>query len=126
MFAFRFGRKENKVFGAEARQVRIVPLIGYLGIFCLIPLFSKDRLSKYHAKQGLAILLMEIFFTVGILLAASIAKYASIWHSAMIWATILFWLGATGLRVIGISYAARGMDKDVPLAGYLAKKLFHF
>lgn len=126
MFAFRFGRKENKLVGSGAKRVKFTALISYLGIFCLVSLFSNDRLDRYHAKQGLIILLLEFIFTAGILSAASIVKYASVWHSVMIWATILFWLGATGLRVIGISYAAREMERDVPFIGYLARKLLRF
>jgi hypothetical protein len=125
MFAFRFGRKENKIVGSGAKRVKLTALVSYLGIFCLVPLFSRDRLDHFHAKQGLVIFLLEFIFTAGILSAASVVEYASIWHSVMIWTTILFWLGATGLRVIGISYAAREMEKEVPLAGYLARTLFH-
>lgn len=126
MFAFGFGRKKNKIVGSGAKRVKLAALISYLGIFCLVPLFSKDRLSHFHAKQGLVILLLEFIFTAGILSAALVVKYASTWHSVMIWTTILFWLAATGLRVIGISYAAREMERDVPFIGYLAKKLLRF
>lgn len=123
MFSFRFGKKK---IGGREQQVRIVALLAYLGIFCLIPLFSRNDLYRYHAKQGLAILLTEFCFSAFVLAAAFFIQFGSVLHFAVVIATAGFWVFTTGLRVIGISYAAREMEKDVPVAGYLAKKLIRF
>jgi len=127
MFVFKFGKKqEKKIVGPGAKRVKLTALISYLGFFCLIPLFSENKLTRFHAKQGLAILLAEFIFTAAVLTTAFFVEYGSVWHSILIWSTILFWSLTTVLRVIGISYAARDMDREVPLAGYLAGKLFRF
>ncbi len=85
----------NKVYG----------ILAYLGILVLIPIFvGKDSpFTRYHANQGLNLLILEIiFFILGKLLA---------------FLGVIGWIIDVVLAIIGIVNAANGRAKELPIIG---------
>ncbi len=95
-------------------QDKIMLVLAYLGIFCLFPLLTvKDsEYVKWHAKQGLALFIVEIAAAlVNILPAIGQCVYA-----------ILF-VGFIVVSVLAIVKAFAPMRWRIPLVATIADKL---
>ena len=86
----------------------------YLGVLIVIPLLlsKDDAFVKYHLKQGLALVLVEIL----------------IWMStALLWPLFLLWklldLGTFVLAIIGILHVYNNKEEPLPLIGGFANHL---
>jgi uncharacterized membrane protein len=115
------GRNERT--NLSDKSVKVTALTGYLGIFFLIGFFSKNDFARFHAKQGLAVLLCEAFSAALILAAAAFIEFGSSGHSILVGAATISWLLSTVLRVIGIANAGRNLKKPLFLTGRLAARL---
>lgn len=83
----------------------------YLGILVLVPLLTdakKDPFVKFHIKQGLVLLIVDI-----------IASFI-IWVPFVGW---ILWLGIVVLLIIGIVNAANGQEKELPVIGSFGAKI---
>lgn len=94
-------------------KVNPIAILSYLGILVLIPLLleKKDEFVKFHAKQGLVLLMAE----------------AILWFVS--WIPILGWLaGLIGgmfclvLTILGIVNVLSGKKTPLPLLGQYAEK----
>ncbi len=86
-------------------------VLSYLGILVLVPLLTdakNDPFVKFHIKQGLALLIVDI-----------IASFI-VWVPFVGW---ILWLGIVVLFIIGIVNAASGKEKELPLIGPLGAKI---
>ena len=93
---------------------KIIAILSYIGVLCLIPLFTKkdDKFIFFHAKQGLVLFIVEIitYFVLMIpILGWIIAPIAS-----------LIWLA---LSIIGIINVLGGEMKELPILGKYADKI---
>jgi len=93
---------------------KIIAILSYIGVLCLIPLFTKkdDKFVFFHAKQGLVLFIVEIitYFVLMIpILGWIIAPIAS-----------LIWLA---LSIIGIVNVLGGEMKELPVLGKYAGKI---
>ncbi len=88
-------------------------ILAYLGILVIIPLLTdakNDPFVKFHIKQGLVLLIIEV---VGAFV---------FWVPIVGW---LLWLGMIVLVVMGIMNASSGQQKELPIIGKFANQ-FHF
>ena len=98
-------------------QDKIMLVLAYLGIFCLFPLLTvKDsEYVKWHAKQGLALMIVEIAWAiVGIAL-----------NFIPVVGTCAYLLGGLGLLVVSVMGIMKAMAPTrwkIPLVSALAEK----
>ena len=100
--------KETPPLGGDEKDIKknkAIAILSYLGILCLIPLLLKkdSKFVKFHAKQGLILLIGWVFVGVpfGWILSIILAVFSIIGI----------------INVLGERYA------DLPLVGELAKKI---
>lgn len=99
--------KENRV---------LMSILAYFGLLVLIPYFNedarKDEFTKFHIKQGLVLLVVEIVFFI-----------LSIFLSFLGFFLTLIGFGISVLAIIGIINVATGKMKPVPIVGSYANKI---
>ena len=93
---------------------KIIVILSYIGVLCLIPLFTKkdDKFVFFHAKQGLVLFIVEIitYFILTIpVFGWIIAPIAS-----------LIWFA---LSIVGIINVLGGEMKELPILGKFADKI---
>lgn len=95
-------------------QDKIMLVLAYLGIFCLFPLLTvKDsEYVKWHAKQGLALMIVEI--------ASAIVNFLPGIGQCVF---ALLFLGFCVVSVLGIVKAMAPARWEIPGVAALAKKL---
>ena len=95
---------------SEAESGRLLGILSYIGILCLIPYFTEKNNSfvVFHAKQGLNLFIFEIICYVGIQVVARIIPMLG-------FLTKLIELGILVFSVIGIVYVCQSEKKELPL-----------
>lgn len=91
-------------------------ILSYLGILVLIPILAakESPFARYHANQGLVLLLCEVGFSVASMILSVI--FAFLGPLALLW-TLVSWLVSLAflaLLILGIVNAAQGMAKELP------------
>jgi uncharacterized membrane protein len=106
----------------EIEQSKVISALAYLGILFFLPLVVQPvtRYGKFHANQGLLLLLTSIAggIVIGILSAIFLAIS---WRLVFI-STILnsiFYIGVAALGILGIVNALQGKAKPLPVIGKL-------
>lgn len=95
---------------ASASGNRSMAVLAYLSVLVIVPLVSgakNDTFVKFHVKQGLVLLAIEI---AGWVIAFLLGGFV----------LFLFWPASVVLSVIGIINAATGKMKEIPLVGGFA------
>lgn len=98
----------------DAEDNKVLAVISYLGILCLIPLLLKkdSPFAQFHGKQGLILFLAWVIFRV-----------------VMIIPVLGWFVGLLGvlmcliLAITGMVNAFRGEMKELPWIGHYAAKL---
>ncbi|HHU03630.1 MAG TPA: hypothetical protein GXZ81_01240 [Fastidiosipila sp.] len=103
-------------------QSKVVSALAYLGILFFLPLVVTPvtRYGKFHANQGLLLLLTSVAggIVIAILSAIFVAiSWRMIFLSSLLYS--LFYLGIAVLAVLGIVNALNGKAKPLPLIGNL-------
>ncbi len=118
--------------GGETKldENKIIGILSYISILCLIPLFTKkdDSFVYFHAKQGLVLFGFEViaFIVFRIISAIFLRPYSYMGFATLgIWGLIglvstLVNLGFAVLSIIGIVNVVGGKTKKLPLIGSLA------
>ena len=88
----------------------------YLGPLVIIPLLTKsdDHFLKFHAKQGLVLLIAEIISSI-------LLKGMFMWLFFPIYQIIS--IAAVVLSIMGIVNVVQGREKELPLIGGIAHYL---
>lgn len=103
----------------DIAQNKGMAVLSYLSILVLIPLFAaKDsRFARFHANQGLVLLVGEAVWSVVInvfgRLLRAISPFLSVVSAILGLANLLFF----ALAIIGIVNASNGKAKELPLIG---------
>lgn len=98
---------------------RVLALISYLSLLCLIPLFmKKSAYATYHAKQGLVLAIAEIVLLAFLSIFSGIPLIGLIFRLAR----FLVKLASVGLSVLGILNVLNGRAKELPFIGRTACK----
>jgi uncharacterized membrane protein len=106
---------------ADIQQNKAMAVIAYIGILVLIPILAaKDsRFARYHANQGLVLLLAEIAVGVAAGLLSVIFAFTPLARlSVLVW--LVGWAASMGgfvFMILGIVNAAQGQFKPLPLIG---------
>lgn len=97
----------------SAEGHKLMATLAYFGILVLVPLLGdrQSTYSRFHANQGLVLLVAEVLVWGGISVAAigGAALLGTIFSFAQ--------MGLVGLSVVGIIHAATGQRKEVPVLG---------
>lgn len=106
----------------EIEQNKVVCILAYFGILFFLPLVAcpDSKYGKFHANQGLLVLLMELVVSVvsGLFSALGIIPVIGLLFVAL--AGIIggiLGLCTTVLAILGIINAAQGKAKDLPIIG---------
>lgn len=100
-------------------------VLSYLGILSLIPYFAKkddpDQEIRWHAKNGLALFIVEILVWA-VLFIAGIALRNSCASAVLIPVNCLLWLGFLVLSIICIVKGINGQRYRIPVVTDWAEK----
>lgn len=110
--------------GSEPTPDRGMGILAYLGIFVLFPIFAarNSEFARFHANQGLVLLLCEVGYWILQFLLTLIAGLIS-WRLGAVVGVILgiisyvVSIAALVLIVMGIISALKSQTKELPLIG---------
>jgi uncharacterized membrane protein/predicted RNA-binding Zn-ribbon protein involved in translation (DUF1610 family) len=121
---------------ADASANKVYGIIAYIGILVLITIFfapKESKYSRYHANQGLVLLIAGAIFSTGLSIIGAIfggiAAGAAFWTAPLTTAIFGILTGISGiilsaagifwlvLAVMGIINAANGELKPLPVIG---------
>ena len=98
---------------------KAMAILAYFGPLVLIPIFAakQSKFARYHANQGLVLLIASILYGIAYSILSSIILAIS-WRLYFIVSIIgLVSIVITILAIIGIINAATGKAKELPLIG---------
>lgn len=103
----------------DIQNNKLMAALAYMGILVLIPIFAakESKFARYHARQGLILLIVEMIFSVFywmlslIVLSTSWRLYFIVKIAGMVNYVFLV------LAVIGVSNAVSGRVKKLPVIG---------
>jgi uncharacterized membrane protein len=100
-------------------------VLSYLGLLSLIPYFAKkddpDQEIRWHAKNGLALFLVEVI-AWGIFLVASIALRNSFLGCGLATVQCVLWIGFLVISIICIIKGINGQRYRIPMVTDFAEK----
>ena len=122
----------NEYFIDDIRQNKGMAILSYLGLLVLVPILGAPRspYARYHANQGLILLISEIIYGFAYNLVTAVLR--AIFHMSWnynIWGGYgpiydvltailgLAWIVFTVFAILGIVNAAQGKAKELPLIG---------
>ena len=97
--------------------------MSYIGILVLVPLIAapNSKFARFHANQGLVLLIGEIAFNIVRTVLLSVLKISlrfsilSVLYSVISIVTGILNLIFAVFAIIGIIYAAQGKAKELPI-----------
>ena len=104
---------------SDIMQNKAMAILAYLGILVLIPIFAApdSKFSRFHANQGLVLLIAEVAFSIVQSILHAII-FAISWRLSFILTIVsLLWFGFFVLIILGIMNAANGKAKELPVIG---------
>ncbi len=101
----------------DIEKNKVMAILSYLGILVLIPIFAvKDSpYTKFHANQGLVLLIVEIGYSVITRIINSIIGVSLVWTLLSL-VNLLF----LALAILGIVNAVNGKAKKLPIFGEIS------
>lgn len=104
---------------ADVQNNKVMAVLSYIGILVLIPILAakESPFARFHANQGLVLLLCEVGFSVASMILSVI--FAFLGPLALLWTLVaaLVNIAFLVLLILGIVNAAQGMAKELPLIG---------
>ncbi|MDD5952905.1 MAG: zinc-ribbon domain-containing protein [Oscillospiraceae bacterium] len=118
----------NQFSPQDIQQNKGFAVLSYIGLLVLIPIFgaSHSRFARYHANQGLVLLIFSAAYSIARAIVMGILRailcHDLFWPGSVVYSIIN---GATGLvhilflilMIIGIVNAAKGRAKELPVIG---------
>lgn len=97
----------------DSSNDKIYGILAYLGLLVLVPIFAapKSAYVRFHANQGLVLIIAELIITF------SARILGSLWGFSLIF--LLARLVCFAFAVIGLVAAARGEQKELPFIGQI-------
>ena len=98
---------------------KLMAILSYIGILVLIPIFVTPRSDyvKFHANQGLVLLIFEAATAI---LSSILAAMFAVFSPMAIVVPVIAWLlemGYLGLAIYGIVNAAQMKTNELPIIG---------
>lgn len=103
----------------DIAQNKVMAVLSYFGLLVLIPIFGAkgSKFVRYHANQGLVLLLASIVWSIASSILSSIIVAIS-WRLTFVSSLLgLVSLVFLVLAIIGIVNAANGKAKELPVIG---------
>ena len=108
---------------ADIRDNKVYAILSYIGILVLVPLIAapNSKFARFHANQGLVLLIGEIAFNIVRTVLLSVLKISlrfgilSVLYSVISIITGILNLIFAVFAIIGIIYAAQGKAKELPI-----------
>ena len=104
---------------ADIADNKVMAALSYLGLLVLVPLFAarNSRFARFHANQGLALLLMTAAYYIVRSILVSVALMFFWRFSFLVRIIRLAGLAIPVLAIYGIINAANGQAKELPVIG---------
>jgi len=104
----------------DAQDNKIMGILAYLGILVLVPIFAakESPFARFHANQGLVLLIAYIAAYIAIAILGAILAIVS--YTLLLLVTFLYaaiGIGILVFAIIGIINAVNGVMKELPLIG---------
>lgn len=98
---------------------KLMGVLAYLSILVLVPIFAggKSKFVKFHANQGLVLLLSHVALSVVYMIFISIAFATSGLSLILLPLFGLVGLGLLVLAILGIINVVNGEQKPLPIIG---------
>jgi uncharacterized membrane protein len=116
----------------DAEDGKVCAILSYL-LVGIIWYFADDKMrknnfAKFHAKQGLILLIVSIILSIAVsILSAIFTPLLFMGGLGIIWIISIIWYAVSlvlfVLWLIGIIAAATGKEKSLPIIGGFAKSL---
>ncbi|MEE1124357.1 MAG: hypothetical protein U0L18_00225 [Acutalibacteraceae bacterium] len=104
----------------DIQENKFISLVGYLGIFCFIPLLvsRNSRFARFHANQGLVLLLVTLALLIVTPIAGVILAFVPI-LGGIVSGILPFVVGAAelGYMILGIYNCVKGRANEIPFIG---------
>ena len=115
--------KTDEFDAADIRDNKVYAILSYIGILVLVPLIAapNSKFARFHANQGLVLLIGEIAFNIVRTVLLSVLKISlrfsilSVLYSVISIVTGILNLIFAVFAIIGIIYAAQGRAKELPI-----------
>jgi uncharacterized membrane protein len=110
----------------DVQANKVYAVLAYLGILVLVPIFGakESRFARYHANQGLILLIAEIAYGVVAMILSVILSAILVTgpggfgiYTLLMGLIGLLSLAFAALAIIGIVNAAQGNYKPLPIIG---------
>lgn len=103
-----------------AQENKVIFILAYLGILFFLPLVScpDSKVGRFHANQGLLLLITSIAGQIVVTILSSIIMAIS-WRLWMI-TSLIWWAWAiaiVALAIVGMMNANKGEQKPLPIIG---------
>lgn len=112
---------------ADINGNKVMAILAYISILVLIPIFAapNSRYARYHANQGLILLIVEVIINVIFALIGAIVGVLGIGFLSVLIGIVqsLIGLVTLALAVLGIVNVAQGKAKPLPLIGSIVTLL---
>lgn len=112
-------RRKQAFDSADIQNNKVMAVFAYMGILVLIPMLAakESKFARYHARQGLALLMVEMMFAVSYCILSLIVLSIS-WRLYF----IVKIMGMAGflfpvLAMIGIRNVIGGRARKLPVIG---------
>ena len=104
----------------DAEDNKIMGILAYLGILVLVPIFAakESRFARFHANQGLVLLIALIVVYIAIMVLGIVLAFVSTTLALLTsLLSLVVWIGWLVFVIIGIINAAKGEMKELPIIG---------
>ena len=104
----------------DAQDNKVMGILAYLWILVLVPILAakESPFARYHANQGLILLITCIAVYIAFFILAIALAFAGLALIIYLLQTVIY-LGLLVLTILGIVNAAKGECKPLPLIGNL-------
>ena len=106
---------------ADVEKNKVMGVLAYLSLLVLVPIFAakESRFARFHANQGLVLLIASVIYNVATSIPTRIlaAIYWGLHYVSIIFS--LLNLVFLALSIIGIVNAATGKAKELPVIGQI-------
>jgi hypothetical protein len=126
----------------DAQDNKVMAILSYFGLLALVPWFAapNSKFARFHARQGLKLLLLEIGVIIidvllGLIKVTKVA-YEGTWYeysyktTPFITGTLIpwiLWAGLGVLAILGLMNALKGIKKAPPLLNLIPlEKISYF
>ncbi len=107
----------NEYDKKEIENGKVMAILAYLGILCLIPYFAEkdNKYVRFHAVQGLNLCLFSVIYGFAFGILSLVLAFIPIIGWILILLLSLISYGFVALAIWGIVYAFQDKAKEIPV-----------